>query len=272
MPLFYLPLQKQMTIVKRLIAKAESSFRGRPPGYLIVQKCRSYPQYLYRVSPDRPDRKYIKKENISFAQALAQKEYEEKFLKAAYRQKEELEKCISRSNNRSASVMYHALASPFERLSHERKALVDPYVLPDDLFIESFLKISYPPLEFNSDNPMILTENGERVRSKSEKIIADRYRHFGIPYLYERPLYLSHMGEIRPDFTLLEIMERVLVYHEHCGMMQDQAYAARTMTKIDSYIYDGYVPGDRLLLTFEGSDHVLDLSCFDQMIQHRFFE
>ena len=50
---------------------------------------------------------------------------------------------------------------------------------------------------------MILTENGERVRSKSEKILADYFYRQNILYKYEKPLYLKGYGTVYPDFTFL---------------------------------------------------------------------
>ena len=38
---------------------------------------------------------------------------------------------------------------------------------------------------FREDAPIILTEKGERVRSKSEKILADYFYRKGIEYKYE---------------------------------------------------------------------------------------
>ena len=49
----------------------------------------------------------------------------------------------------------------------------------------------------------IYTERGERVRSKSEKIIADKLFLQNIPYHYERPIYLKGFGMVYPDFCCL---------------------------------------------------------------------
>lgn len=49
----------------------------------------------------------------------------------------------------------------------------------------------------------IYTQKGERVRSKSEKTLADYFYYHGIPYKYECPLLLKGFGIIYPDFTFL---------------------------------------------------------------------
>ena len=53
----------------------------------------------------------------------------------------------------------------------------------------------------------LVTNNGEIVRSKSEKIIADLLFMLGIPYVYECPLDTPG-GTIYPDFTILDISTR----------------------------------------------------------------
>ena len=270
MSLYYLPIEQQLSILEDLYSKAQKALSTRPPGNLTVQRWRNTSQYYYRPAADSSRRRYIKKENLYFIKELAQKEYETSFLRTVLHQKESLYKALPSGTTRSASLMYHALALPFERLSKERQALVTPYVLPDGLYIRSFLDTVYEKKGFSESATVIMTENGERVRSKSEKIIADKLNSLGIPYLYEYPLYLQRLGWIHPDFTLLDVRERTTVILEHFGLMQDLSYVAQAMNKIDSYIFDGYFPGDRLLITYEGGSHVLNVDTLERLIRHRF--
>ena len=69
--------------------------------------------------------------------------------------------------------------------------------------INEWITKEYAGKEFQEDTPVILTEKGERVRSKSEKIMADYFYRNGIEYKYECPLYLKGMGIVYPDFTFL---------------------------------------------------------------------
>ena len=271
MAYFYLPLEQQLSIIEQCIAEARSSLLKAPMGYLTVQKCGNSAQFLYRPTTENANRQYIRKSNLSFVQALAQKDYDSSFLRIAQKQKDRLQKLLSKGSVQSASIMYHVLAHPYEKLSPERRSLVTPYILPDDLYIQSFLNTSYEKKGFSEDAPIIMTEKGERVRSKSEKIIADTLNHLGIPYLYEYPLYLQRSGWVSPDFTLLDIRERTIVILEHFGMMQDPSYAAKTLLKRDSYICDGYFPGADLLITCEGGGQVLDIKNLERIIQNRFF-
>ncbi len=49
--------------------------------------------------------------------------------------------------------------------------------------------------------PVIITEKGERVRSKTEKMLADFFYRKEILYRYEKPLYLKGYGIVYPDFA-----------------------------------------------------------------------
>lgn len=49
-------------------------------------------------------------------------------------------------------------------------------------------KTEYKGKELNDDTMEIYTQKGERVRSKSEKILADYFYYNNISYKYECPL------------------------------------------------------------------------------------
>ena len=63
-----------------------------------------------------------------------------------------------------------------------------------DQILQAWLSEKYEGKQFREGEPVILTDRGERVRSKSEKIIADYLFRKGIPYKYEKPLYLKGLG------------------------------------------------------------------------------
>lgn len=75
-------------------------------------------------------------------------------------------------------------------------------------------------------------EKGERVRSKSEVIIADMLNRKGISYRYEYPVYLKNVGQIYPDFTVLDAIRRREIYWEHLGMMDDPDYAEMAILRV----------------------------------------
>ena len=270
MPHFFLPVQDQLTLLERYIEEASLSLKDKPPGVLNVQHSHQTPQFFCKRLKSDAHGDYIDKKKVSFITDLAQKGYEEKFLQVALKQKTKLLSLEKQKLNRSASVLYHALADVYEKLSVDRKALVSPYVLPDNLFLSSWLSSSYEKKPFFPGDPFIYANSGQRMRSKSEKIIADILDNYQIPYLYEYPLPLSANVIIHPDFTLLDLRERTTVVFEHFGMMTDQQYCLTSMKKRDQYLQAGFIPGYNFLYTMEGGQHTFDQRCLEILLKDRF--
>ena len=105
--------------------------------------------------------------------------------------------------------------------------------------------------------PEYLTARGERVRSKSEIIIADTLFRLKIPYRYEYPLNLKNTkGEkltLYPDFTCLNLRTRREFYWEHFGMMDNSEYSENVVQKLHLYEQNGIIPGKNLIITMETS-------------------
>ena len=94
----------------------------------------------------------------------------------------------------------------------------------DQHYAAQWLKVQYQGLSFTPDAPEYQTALGERVRSKSEVIIADALSRHQIPNRYEYPLKLSKGQQthiIYPDFLCLNIHTRREYIWEHFGMMDD---------------------------------------------------
>ena len=70
-------------------------------------------------------------------------------------------------------------------------------MLSDAEYVTKWLAVEYRHKAFNPDTPPLFTENGERVRSKSEVIIAETLRGNGVPYRYE------HFGKMDdPEYVM----------------------------------------------------------------------
>jgi hypothetical protein len=85
------------------------------------------------------------------------------------------------------------------------------------------------------------TANGEMVRSKSEVIVADTFKHLHMQYEYEEPLRMAD-GSIRsPDFTIRR-EGRPTVYWEHLGMLDNAGYRADWEAKLAWYASHDILP------------------------------
>ncbi len=116
----------------------------------------------------------------------------------------------------------------------------------------------------------IFTGKMEPVRLKSELNIANALAVKGIPYKYECPLILKNGTRIHPDFTVLNVKERKQIYWEHRGMMDDKDYATRSVLRIKTYMKNGIVIGDQLIITEETSLNPLGTNEIDAIIKEFF--
>lgn len=105
------------------------------------------------------------------------------------------------------------------------------------------------------------------MRSKTEILIANALNKHGIPYHYEKPLYLDGYGTIHPDFTVLNVRLRKEFYWEHMGLMDDVDYAEKALQRITAYEKNGYFPGTELILTHETQKYPMDSRLIDKMIR-----
>ena len=138
----------------------------------------------------------------------------------------------------------------------------------DGEYIRKWQEEIYQGKEFYEDTPELYTLQGERVRSKSELIIADMLSKEGVPYRYEYPLYLRGVGRIYPDFTVLNIKKREEVFWEHFGMMDDPTYAEAAVKKIATYEQNGIFPGENLILTYETRKNPINQKVVMSLIEH----
>ena len=156
----------------------------------------------------------------------------------------------------------------YEKLNPHRQKHVSPITLPDKAFVEQWEQVLYQPKGFKEDAPEYYTDKGERVRSKTEILIANALKKHNIPYRYEAPLYLNEFGTIHPDFTVLNVPLRKELYWEHMGMMDNSDYAQDAVRRIEMYEKNDIFPGDRLVLTYETSRYPMNSRMIEKMIFH----
>ena len=157
--------------------------------------------------------------------------------------------------------------SELPKLHTQRQLLVTPVEPIWEKELAKWYDSEYHGKEFYEGTAEIVTEKGERVRSKSEKILADYFYRNNILYQYEKPLYLKGYGTIYPDFTFLSKKTRKEIYWEQEGMMDKPEYAKSAVKKIESYQRNGIHLGERLLLTFETELTVLNSQIVEELVE-----
>ena len=111
--------------------------------------------------------------------------------------------------------------------------------------------------------------NGQKVRSKSEAIIATMLHVNKIPFHYEEALHLGKRV-IYPDFTIRHPVTGQIYYWEHFGMMDNENYAHNVYSKLQLYQSAGIIPSMQLLTTFETRQNPLDYEYVELLIQYYF--
>lgn len=149
------------------------------------------------------------------------------------------------------------ISALYYKLYEGKRILIEPDILPVSEKIKRFEQEEYQGLPFDeNDKTEFYTNRGERVRSKSEKIIADELNRLGIPYRYEKPLKLIADGRIKefyPDFTAMNISTGELKYVEHLGMLDSPVYFKNTLSKLDVYEKNDLLIGRDVILIHESS-------------------
>lgn len=241
-------LQEQKHL-RGIIANTREKDIATPEGRLRISVDHGVARY-YQCVDDRYG-EYIPRDNVQLPRQLAQKAYNDTVLKTAEVRAKHIARCLKNYND-------DELEQLFTSLHPERQKLITPVEPTFSQLQEQWYSEPYVGKAFKEGMPVILTEKGERVRSKSEKILADFFYRNNIPYKYEKPLNLSGYGIVYPDFTFLSRKLRKEIYWEHEGMMDKPEYAIKAVKKLNSYQMNGILPGERLILTFETEQDVLN--------------
>lgn len=224
---------------------------------IYVKKHRNGFQYYVKTDEGI---KYVKANKKKFVQEAIQHEYESKVLKIAKEEHKKLRALIKVYDSSIAEDIY-------EYIPEGKKVVVKPIKLTDEAYIKMWNEKKYEKLGFRDGSPEYYSTKGERMRSKSEVIIANLLDKMNINYKYEKPLVLDKLGIVHPDFTLLDIKNRKEIYLEHLGMLDDQVYRNNALNKIRDYEKSGYYMGDQLIITYETLNCPIDINVVKQKIE-----
>lgn len=255
-------LSKERERLYTLLKAAERDVKKAPEGNLRITHGTTYPQFYYRETKSERNGIYISRENMSLAQALAQKAYAEKFERGVRDKLALIDQALE-------SYRKHPLDEIYNNQNPIRQSLINPYIRTDEEIVGNWLAMPYEPNPKYPEGKTQDTSNGEKVRSKSEVIIADNLKMMGIPYKYEAPITIPGIGNIYPDFTCLNVKRRKIVYLEHFGRMGEQDYRTNEFFwKLRKYETVGIIQGKNLIMTFEDEDNTFNFSIYKSTIEH----
>ncbi len=249
-----------------LIAKAKKGIDELPEGQLrtvvVSRRKGKTVQYFWRKGKD-VNGTYLKAEDRRLIQDLAQKEYYRMALKELENEKRLISRFLKEYNP-------NALVEIQSRMKPGRGELVIPFEYSDDEYAQRWQEKKFTAKPFGDEDLEIYTKRGERVRSKSEQIIADRLYYSNVPYRFEYPVTLADGTTIHTDFTVLNRKTRVSIRWEHFGMMDDPNYRTTAFWKMAKYAENGYYQGKNIIYTFEDGKNPLDSRYLDRLIKKYF--
>ena len=232
------------------------SYRHETEKRLNRLKYKGEPQYRVRIASGKNQvyvkasgsnsrEKYISKDNIGKAEQIATYDYLKETLKRINLELNQIDRVLKAFVKSSPEEYYNTLTPARQNL------------------IKSFDE---------NDETDFRTVKDERVRSKSEILIANALERKGVPYKYECPIIFNELGVIHPDFTALNVKKRKVIYWEHLGKMDDPDYARKNAFRINVYQKHGLFLGDSLIITMETSTLPLDVKLVDELINHYLLE
>ena len=229
--------------LEKVVTQAKADLNTTvPEGHLRISIDKNKPRYYQCIDDNKGV--YIPRDNKELPKRLAQKGYNKAVVKKGEARLKQIKRITKNYSDDEIEKIYTSM-------NKARQLLVTPIEPTWDQLLTKWYEEEYQGKEFKEGTPLILTEKGERVRSKSEKILADYFYRKNILYKYEKPLHLKGYGTVYPDFTFLSRKTYREIYWEHEGMMDKQDYARAAVRKIESYQINHIYPGERLIITFE---------------------
>ena len=254
-------INERYLLISSLIDPVEKKLKKLPSGRLKICH-RGNNTYYYFYDNNKSIPKLLSRDDYVLISDLAQRSYLENVLTVSKQELRALNHVLKTFPKNTAEEIYGLL-------NEERKKLVKPITTPDEKFIKEWLDKPYIQKPFKEGQQIYYTARGEKVRSKSEVIIADRLFANGIPYKYECPIKIGNIT-IHPDFTILKVSDRRNLYLEHNGRMGDPDYVEKMVNRVNLYNQAGIFQGDNLFLTFESEKTPLDIKLLDRLIDNFF--
>lgn len=255
-------INRRIELLQYVIDKANKQLISCPEGKIHVSPGTSIGTYRYFVRTDSKDKtgEYLHKNEEKKIRGLCQRKYYEDLIKKCSNEIKILEKTIQKLEGDS-------IVSSYEMLSKGIQCKIDPMLFDDISYTNMWLSQEYKGLPFDEDDKTeYYTDKGERVRSKSEILIANYLYRLKIPYLYEKPIMLNSGRIVYPDFTILDISERREKYLEHLGKLGDVDYVMRNIRKMNEYRENEIYLGLNLFFTVESGSAPVSVRDIEKIV------
>lgn len=208
---------------------------------------------------------YISNTNIKLAQQIAMRDYLTDAYKNLLMHLAAVQTLLSFEREDKVDGCY-------TKLVEGRKHLISPLVGTPQQKIDAWRQEEYVQNTQYPENLVHETERGERVRSKSEEMIANYLYSMKdyIDYKYERPLVLRVNGKnetIYPDFTIINLRTGDKFILEHVSRLDASGYHDKFVWKHNAYLMNGFVQKGKVLYSFESEGQPFTLKYVKKLVQ-----
>ena len=245
--------------LEKIIRQCKGELEKAPEGSVRISIDKNRKRFYY-FSEEKKQGIYLSKKDQILINQLIQKAYHKRILRYSIKKLKQLKKFTHDYEDNAIELI-------LQNEHEERQKRIVPVEKTWNSLIQEWMDQKYIGKLFSGTIVEIYTEKGERVRSKSEKILADFFYHRSISYKYECPVNLKYYGVVYPDFTFLSPKTGKEIYWEHFGMMDDSQYASHAINKIDNYARSGIFIGDQLIVTFETKNSTLNMKMVENYVK-----
>ena len=168
-------IEKRLADLQKILAAKRKSYKKAPQGRIRISQNGGHPEYYLITERGSLRGKYLPHSQETLARQLAQKDYDARLIKQLQKEIYTLQNYLSQTGGGCA------ISKLYDSLCPARRALITPVTLTDNQYAASWQEVSWSGRPFAPDAPYICTAHGERVRSKSEVIIADTLFRHNIP-------------------------------------------------------------------------------------------
>lgn len=226
---------------------------------VIVSRSNGVFQYYIRAAKSTSHKgKYVSSKNKKTVQKIIQQQYDKKALKACKTQFTLINKLLQEK---------HSIENVYAKLPAGKQVLTTPATTPDNIYAKNWISQPYTPKPFFPGDPGFYTTSGQRVRSKSEIIIATILEKMHIPYRYEYPLQIG-TKTLHPDFYCLNTKTHKEFIWEHFGMMDNPDYSQNFVLKMQTFNSNNFFLGKNLLVTFESKNFPLNPKIAEKILKN----
>ena len=255
-------LEEQLELITTLMRKSRKNltkYKDMDNTSVYTSKSNGCIQF-YLYDKHNKKKNYVRKPDVKNIKKYIQRDYDVRVNEVLSNMHASLTQVVEQYN-------VDDIYKEYENLDNKRKNIVIPIINTRQEYIDEWYTL-YPGMQntFPIEGTYV-TEKNEKVRSKSEKIIADMLYKYDIPYVYEPRLELSPFTAVFPDFAIMNKRTGKTYYWEHLGLVSDIDYAIKNFLKLQEYISNGVFPGRDLILSIESENKSLDVISVDKMIK-----